>query len=164
MWKKILLLLSVFCVISCTSIPKHSTVYYSEDYLEQFCYEIRDVDVSIDYVNEAVIAEQVKILLESITNRNQNIENKVFIDFNVLQRSFIQDINQKTTIYINVAGYNSNNEILFRENYYLTGKETFLSSVTQYRCVNYITKKLSKYQESIEKKIIQRDEKANKIQ
>ena len=81
----------------------------------------------------------------------QNMSNVVYIDFNVVQRSFLQNIDQKTTIFINVIGYDSDRNILIRENYYITGKDTFLSSVTQYKYVSKITNNLLKYQESVER-------------
>ena len=144
----------IFFVFGCTSLPQHKSLYNYIPGTEPFIYEIRDVNVSIDYVNENEIANQVRILMESsvISNSDlQNMSNVVYIDFNVLQRSFLQNIDQKTTIFINVIGYDSDRNILIRENYYITGKDTFLSSVTQYKYVSKITNNLLKYQESVER-------------
>ncbi len=135
-------------------MPKETISFPSVNEIEPFDYETGDVSVSIDYVNEAVIAEQVTTLMNTLFSKNmenKNDENMIYIDFNVVQRSFIQNIDQKNTIYINVIGYDSNDNIILRDNYYLTGDQSFISSIVQYKCVNKITKHLLNYQKLINK-------------
>lgn len=156
-----LFLCIIFC--GCSSIPKETISFTPISEMEPFDYKTRNVNVSIDYVNETVIAEQVSILLDTKfanNSENKNGKNIVCIDFNVVQRSFIQNIEQKNTIYINVIGYDFNDNIVLRENFYLTGNQTFISSVVQYNCVNNITKKLLNYQNSVNKNYIQQNKNA----
>lgn len=164
--KKSYVLLSLcFLFIGCSSIPKETISLHPVDELEPFIYEPGDISVSIDYVKESVIAEQVTTLMSTVFSKNtenQNDENIIYIDFNVVQRSFIQNINQKNTIYINVIGYDSDNSIILRDNFYLTGDQTFISSVVQYKYVNKVIKNLLKYQKSVNKNYLKRIKNAEK--
>lgn len=104
-----LFLCIIFC--GCSSLPKETFSFTPTNEIEPFDYKSRNVSVSIDYVNETVIADQVSTLLDTQfanNSENKNSKNIVYIDFNVVQRSFIQNIEQKNTIYINVIGYDFN--------------------------------------------------------
>lgn len=162
----VLLLLSFsFVFLGCSSIPKETISFPAISEMDPFDYETGDVSVSIDYVNETVIADQVTTLMNTVFSKNtenKNEDNIIYIDFNVLQRSFIQNINRKNTIYINVTGYDSDDNIVLRDNFYLTGAQTFISSVVQYKCVNKVTKHLLNYQKSVNKAYIKRIKNAEK--
>ena len=166
MKKSCILLLSLsFMFLGCTSIPKETISFPAVNEMKPFDYETGEVSVSINYVNESVIADQVTTLLNTVFSKNienKNDENIIYIDFNVVQRSFMQNINQKNTIYINVIGYDSDNNIVLRDNFYLSGDDTFISSVIQYKCVNKITKKLLNYQNSVNEAYIKRIKNAEK--
>lgn len=165
MKKSFILLSMCFIFLGCSSIPKETMSLNSVNDMEPFDYETGEVSVSIDYVNESVIADQVTTLMNTVFSKNtvnQNDENIIYIDLNVVQRSFIQNINQKNTIYINVTGYDTNNNIVLRDNFYLTGDQTFISSVVQYKCVNKVTKNLLNYQKSVNKKYLKRIKNAEK--
>ena len=165
MKKDCVLLFLSFIFLGCSSIPKETISFPAVNEMDPFDYETGDVSVSIDYVNETVIADQVTTLMNTMFSKNmenKNDENIIYIDFNVVQRSFIQNINQKYTIYINVTGYDLNDNIILRDNFYLTGDQTFISSIVQYKCVNKVTKHLLNYQKSINKAYIKRIENAEK--
>ena len=68
----------------------------------------------------------------------------------------IQNINQKNTIYINVIGYDVDDNAVIRDNFYITGDMNFISSVDQYKCINKVLKKLKNYQKSVNKDYIKR--------
>lgn len=166
MKKSCVLLLSLsFVFLGCSSIPKETISFPAISEMDPFDYETGDVSVSIDYVNETVIADQVTTLMNTVFSKNienKNEENIIYIDFNVVQRSFIQNINQKNTIYINVTGYDSDDNIVLRDNFYITGDQTFISSVVQYKCVNKIANNLLNFQKAVNKAYIKRIEDAEK--
>lgn len=154
----ILFISMLFC--SCISFPRSSSFYVESKELVPFDYNIRDVSVSIDYVNEEIIADQVRNLIETTLIPSQiDSESIINLDINIIQRSFIQNIEQKNSIYINFVGYDENEDIVVRENYYVSGNQTFVSSVDQYDCIKRILNKLISFQDSIRKEKIKENEK-----
>lgn len=143
----------------CTSTSKQSNYYVPAESKTPFVYEVRNVTVSIDYVEEDVIAQQFNtLLITELSGQETKITGKetvfpvddvVYLDVEINQRSFIQDIQQKNSIYIIFTGYDSDNNIVIRENAYFAGKENFISSVDQYNCGKKIIANLLSYQKQV---------------
>lgn len=161
--KKILMAgLLAFLLMGCSSIPKQASFYVEPESVEPFVYELRDVQVSIDYVQETEIAEQFYNLLltqMSIQDFSAGETDKViYVDVNVNQRSFIQDIQQKNSIYITFTGYDEEDNIVLRENSYIVGKGTFISSVEQFNCGKKAAAKLLNFQKGVNKAYLKNNE------
>lgn len=160
MKKVYFIVLVSFLFISCSAIPKRAKYYELKDNLEPFIYEIRDVSVVIDYVEENDIADQfTNFLLTKLSYQQSVSSDIIYIDVSVQQRSFIQDIQQKNSIYITFTGFDENNNIILRENSYYVGKSTFISSFDQYKCGNQIVSNLLKFQKDVQNIYIKNNEK-----
>lgn len=167
--KKVLwLALCSLLVVSCASTSKQSNYYIPVESQNPFIYEIRDVSVSIDYVEEKIIADQfTTLLITELSSQETQITGKevvfpvnniVYLDVEINQRAFIQDIQQKNSIYIIFTGYDENDNIVIRENAYFAGKENFISSVDQYNCGKKIIANLLKYQKDINGNFLKNNE------
>lgn len=143
----------------CASTSRQASYYIPEIVQKPFVYEVRNVYVNIDYVEDAVIADQFNTLLitelsaqeTQITDKENvyPVNDVIYLTVEINQRSFIQDIQQKNSIYIIFTGYDKNGNILIRENSYFAGKENFISSVDQYKCSKKIIANLLSYQKKV---------------
>lgn len=159
--KKIFLAgLITFLLMGCASVPKKASYYVEPGDMTPFVYELRDVSVSIDYVEEVDIAQQFTNLLLTELSFQDADENAsvVYLDVSVNQRSFIQDIQQKTSIYVTFTGYDEDENIVLRENSYMVGKSTFISSIDQYKCGKKIVPKLLNFQKNVNKVYLKNNE------
>ena len=148
--KKIILILFIaFMFISCTSFPKSTSNYYFSSDDKTYLYEVKNINVSIDYVNDKFVAKQIKDNVESLLYANQRFINDattINIDIDVNQRSFIKNIEQKNSIYISFVGYTDEGFIILRENVYITGNKNLISTVDQYNSITPIVKRMIKQQ------------------
>lgn len=149
MKKNILILFIAFMFISCTSFPKSTSNYYFSSDDKTYLYEVKNINVSIDYVNDKIVAKQIKDNVESLLYANQRFINDattINIDIDVNQRSFIKNIEQKNSIYISFVGYTDEGFIILRENVYITGNKNLISTVDQYNSITPIVKRMIKQQ------------------
>ena len=148
--KKIILLLStVFIFVSCISFPKSTSNYYFSNYEEIYIYKLKNINVSIDYVNDKIVANQIKDNVESLLYTNQRFIKDgtvINVDIDINQRAFIKNIEQQNSIYISFVGYTDDGLIMFRENMYITGNKNLISAVDQYNCITPILERMIKQQ------------------
>lgn len=162
--------LGLICLLfaSCASTQKQSNYYLPQETKTPFVYEVRSVTVTVDYIDEKVIADQFYNLLITELSAQETqitgkeivipVEDVVYLDVTINQRAFIQDIQQKNSIYITFTGYDSDDNVVLRENAYFAGKENFISSVDQYNCGKKIITNLLNYQSGVNKVFLKANE------
>jgi hypothetical protein len=105
-------------------------------------YRGGEIQVTVDHVSEDRIAAQLGVIAETILTVNgpRTIEpdSLMTIDIEVEQRSFLHGAELLNTIYISCRIRDENGAVLGRENEYITGKGSSVSSKEQHRLLKQV--------------------------
>jgi hypothetical protein len=89
----------------------------------------------VDHVNETVLAEQIRIIAETYLDSRQVYDipavDILLIDITIVQRTFMHDVDMFNSIYVSCVLRDKGGKIFGKENEYISGKRTIISSVEQ---------------------------------
>lgn len=136
--------------ISITGIPKQSTAALEK--YENVLLDCRIVpgftQVSVDYVNQADAAEQIKRITDILLNAKQTNTgtHTLILDISVSQRSFLRDIQPRNSIYITAELKTEDGKTLVYQTINTEGKDSVISSVSQYKYAQKILQNIARIQ------------------
>jgi len=148
----LLLIILLFLLPSCVTKRQQNSWYNYPSVPFFFRYQIDNVSVIINHVHEENITRQVYIIaythLES-QQKNYQINGKtIFLDINVEQRSFLQNIEMYNSIFISITARDELGNIYARENEYISSKQTFIAAAEQNKIITRILNKFLKDQQN----------------
>ena len=132
----LLLAIMSLALAGCASTGKASKFYDDpEGLLGSSRIEIRNVSVVIDYVNQKDIDFQVRQIAGMLFDREKIVDprNILYADIEVNQRSFIDGIDPKNSLFVTLVVADANGQIISRIQEYAVGNESVLSSAVQYK-------------------------------
>lgn len=158
----ILLIVSILLLTGCSTLRATDDDFPECSEMEPFYVTVSNIDVSVDYVNDITIASQIKTLIETqlAQQESEEYERKLFLDISIVQRGFIQNVEQKNSIFVLFTIKDETGNALFRLNKYMSGSATIISATDQYFYLTPMAKSLIKYQ----KKVLEIYKKNNEIQ
>ena len=138
-------ILTFLCFTSCVSVSSGSGYAKYPEENTTYGIEINDVTVSNDKVLDTDIADQIYAIVESILGSTEQ-ENTIplQLDIEIIQRSFFYKIEQKNSIYVSYYLYDADN-LVMQKGFYIETSETIISSKTQYKISQRITKEIKRF-------------------
>lgn len=129
------ILLCIIALFSCAT--QRDTIYVSKEFLQNIekNVDIGDVSVVIDFVSQKDLAMQILHISKSIIRNmnNPTSDNSVVtMNISISQRAFLDGIEPKNSIFIDVVLLDKNGMLVGTFNKALVGKETIVSSVVQF--------------------------------
>ncbi len=133
MKKSFVLLVAVFCFVfaSCAStsrsgyevLPSQKTTY---------TVELENVAVNIEYIEENVLAEQIFQIMDSkIPVRKESVFDRLFLDIQINQRSYYENITQYNSIYTFYTLTDGDGNCVLKNGIYKKTSDSIASSVLQ---------------------------------
>lgn len=129
-----LLALAAFAFAGCATTGTSSKFYDDPDgLLVSSRIEIRNVSVVVDYVSQKDLESQILRIAGSLADGGnaKNSDTVLYVDIEANQRSFIDGIDPKNSLFITLAVVTADGRIVVREHAYAVGNETVLSSAVQ---------------------------------
>jgi hypothetical protein len=153
--KKILLLFLLICFLitlsSCVTSRQHGFWQAFPPVPFFYNYQIENVSVIIDHVREDNISKQVFLIAEThLASRQQEYQKydkTLFLDINVEQRSFMQNMDMYNSIFVSFAAYDEEGTIYVRINEYISGKQTFVAAAQQNTIITRILNRILREQQ-----------------
>ncbi|MDR1893340.1 MAG: hypothetical protein LBQ61_01440 [Spirochaetales bacterium] len=155
--QKTTVLLGALFAISCVTQNRRQSFSDYPPPPYSFFFHINSVLLTVDHVNEDELAGQIKAAAEtylaiyqspppnlsagSPEGRTRQAEN-LAIDIILTQRSFLENLESRNTIYALCQVSNGEQRVLAREIEFRTGKETLLSAAFQDRLIQRLLKRL----------------------
>lgn len=139
-----------FGCVSSISIPKQSIASLPE--YEKKLLDCRIIpgatEVTVDYVKQNDIAEQITDIADILLNSEQtnNGTYTFMLDISVRQRSFLRDIQQRNSIYIIASLKDKDGNVVLNQTINIEGSDSVLSSVNQYKYVKRILQNIKNTQ------------------
>jgi uncharacterized protein YcfL len=134
MIKLFALALAAFAFVGCATTGSNSKFYDDPDgLLVSSRIEIRNVTVTVDYVSQKDIEAQIRRIAASLVDGG-NVSNSVavaYADIEANQRSFIDGIDPKNSLFVTLTVTTAAGLVIVREHAYAVGNETVLSSAVQ---------------------------------
>ena len=129
------LCLSCFLVFSCVTDNQSVSYNNYQDYPGYYILKIESVTVTIDMVRDSSIAEQITMVADTYLQSRQIqdifAEKTLYLDIVITQRTFLDNLNQKNSIYISCLAHDQEGNIFARETEAVSGNRTIISSVEQ---------------------------------
>jgi hypothetical protein len=134
MKKLTLLLLAGLSMSGCVSTGG-STKFYDDPALLSASggIRIRNVEVVVDHVPQKDVERQLRQIAESMIDETGPAKSggALYADIEVQQRSFIEGIDPKTSLYLTILVSDQDGRDIFRVNRYAVGNESIISSAVQ---------------------------------
>ena len=143
-------ILFCFGCVSPISIPNQSIASLPE--YEKKLLDCRIIpgaaEVTVDYVKQNDIAEQITDIADILLNSEQtnNGTHTFILDISIRQRSFLRDIQQRNSIYIIASLKDEDGNIALNQTINIEGSDSVLSSVNQYKYVKRILQNIKNTQ------------------
>jgi hypothetical protein len=132
------LVFAVFALAGCATTGSSAKFYDDPDgLLASSRVEIRNVTVAVDYVSQKDIEGQVRRIAASLVDGGVSGVNDdssvavLYVDIDANQRSFIDGIDPKNSLFVTLAVTTADGRVVAREHAYAVGNETVLSSAVQ---------------------------------
>ncbi|GHV89513.1 hypothetical protein AGMMS50268_00160 [Spirochaetia bacterium] len=120
-----------------------------------FFYDCRinSVSLTVDHVREDNIASQLFMICQTYLESKQRYDpiradKTLLLDIRVEQRSFMHDVDLYNAIYVSCVIQDEGGRIYGKENEYISGKRTMISSAEQDRIMGRILDRILKKQKS----------------
>lgn len=142
----ILVCLMLVTLTSCISIPQ-TALYQSADLFSHVQGGVTfstKATVSIDSLEQKDISSQICQISDIYTkNIYQPGANYLTLSINVTQRSYLQNIQSKNSLFIIADVTDDEGEVILTYSICYSGSDTILSSVTQQKIIEQITGEIS---------------------
>lgn len=129
---------AAFALAGCATTGSSSKFYDDTDgLLASSRIEIRNVTVAVDYVSQKDIEGQVRKIAASLVDGGVSGIGEdsdaavLYADIEANQRSFIDGIDPKNSLFVTLAVTTAGGQVIAREHAYAVGNETVLSSAVQ---------------------------------
>lgn len=127
-----LLALAAIAFAGCSTTGSSSKFYEdSGGILAASRIEVRNVSVVVDYVRQNDIESQVLDIAGSLIEGSGVAELTLYADIDVNQRSFIDGIDPKNSLFVTLVIETEDGRIIARQHAYAVGNETVISSAVQ---------------------------------
>ncbi|GAB1433413.1 hypothetical protein MASR2M29_20390 [Spirochaetota bacterium] len=144
--KKMLPCLAVLLFVSCMTGRMHDAFYSADGLGLPVFFQIANVSVQLDHLEEASLAGQVRTMGDTFLLARQNACHesavKFYIDLSISQRSFTQGSNFYNSIFIACTVRNSAGKVLALENECISGYRSIENSSCLGKILNRILKRV----------------------